>query len=92
MSFLYYFRECPTCKNASRNLVKEVFLHHDIQLDERYVFVLPDLWEKEANDISRTTGAPLPFLYNPETKQALNVDADRVDMREEIEAFIQTYS
>lgn len=85
MSFLYYFNECPTCKNANRNLVREVALHTDVRLDERYIFALPDVWGEAVKRIGET----IPFVYDTDTKRALNVNADRANMREELTNFFK---
>ena len=86
MSFLYYFNDCPTCKNHNRNLVRDEALHNDVQVDERYILALPDIWGKAVEEI----GVPTPFLYDTKTKQALHVDCNTPNMAEMVRQFLRT--
>ena len=85
MSFLYYFNDCPTCKNRNRNLVREVALHTESELDERYIFALPDVWGEAVKQI----GAAVPFVYDTKTKLSLHVDVSCEDMREKLTNFFK---
>lgn len=80
----FYFKACPNCKNAERNLVRECGLHKNIRIDERYILALPDVWGEEAERI----GEKLPFLYDDASGSALHIDAKVEDMREQVEKFI----
>lgn len=82
----FYYKDCPNCKNAARNLVRECGLQKNIKIDERYIFALPDVWGEEAERI----GEPLPFLYNDDLGTTLHVDATLDNMREQVENFINT--
>jgi hypothetical protein len=86
MKFLYYFRDCPTCKNHERNLVRECSLAvPEAEVIDRYILVLPEVWGEEASKI----GAKLPFLYNVETGEALPVDHNVENMSDIIRDFLQ---
>lgn len=86
MSFLYYFKDCPTCKNHNRNLVRNCALQAGVQVDEHYVFALPDIWGKDVERLA-VDGAKVPFLYNTVTNTFLNVDYQQEDMANVIKAF-----
>lgn len=85
MRFLYYFKECPTCRNHARNLVREAALQSAVEIDERYILALPDVWGEAVN----TIGTPVPFLYDVETKSSLHIDPDDPDMGEKIKSFFE---
>ena len=86
MKFLYYFRDCPTCKNHERNLVRECSLAvPEAEVIDRYILVLPEVWGEEASKI----GAKLPFLYNIETGEALSVNHKVKNMSDIIRDFLQ---
>lgn len=91
MSFLYYFRDCPTCKNENRNLVKSAALKARITLDERYILALPDVWGDEADHLS-ARGAKVPFLYCTDDRSFLNVDHGQEKMAEDIDDFLSKNS
>lgn len=80
----FYYRSCPNCKNAERNLVRECSLHKNIKVDERYILALPEVWGEEAERIGET----LPFLYDDATGNTLHVDTTLDGMRELVEKFI----
>ena len=80
----FYFKDCPNCKNAARNLVRECALQAGRKIDERYILALPDIWGEEANRI----GEKLPFLYDDATGSALHVDAKNTNMAETIKKFL----
>ena len=88
MSFLYYFRECPTCKNYNRTLVKSSALQAKVTIDEHYVLALPDIWGKDVELLS-AQGAKEPFLYDTETQTFLNVDYEKEGMADELKAFFE---
>ena len=88
MNFVYYFKDCPTCQNHARNLVREAALHTNTHLDERYILALPDVWGKAVN----TIGTPVPFLYNPATKASLHIDPDDPEMYNLIKSFFENSS
>lgn len=89
MSILYYFKDCPTCKNHNRNMVRQAALHNDVKIDERYIIALPDVWGEEAEYLAEK-GAVLPFLYNTDTSEILNVDHTSDDMADRIKDFISS--
>lgn len=88
MSFLYYFKDCPTCKNYNRNLVKSCALQiGNVRIDEHYVFALPDIWGKDVERLSEK-GAKVPFIYNTEMQTFLNVDYQEEGMADKIKDFL----
>lgn len=94
MELIYYFDECPTCKNYDRNLVRQCALEvgeggkYSISVDERYLKALPDVWGEEA-DYLADFGAKVPFLYNMDDRKFLNVDYQQEDMGKMIQNFMR---
>lgn len=82
---ILYYNSCPNCKNAERNLVREVALQKQVEYDDRYIAALPDIWGKEVEEI----GAKVPFIYNPNTGESLKLDADAKDMKKKVKAFFE---
>lgn len=80
---ILYYNSCPNCKNAERNLVREVALQKQVEYDDRYIAALPDIWGEEVKQI----GAKVPFIYNPETGESLSLDAEKEDMKQKVQAF-----
>lgn len=87
MGFLYYFRDCPTCKNYNRSLVKSCSLQADVPIDEHYILALPDIWGEDVKILS-ARGAKEPFLYNTETQAILNVNYEEEGMEERVKNFL----
>lgn len=90
----YYFDQCPDCQNAALALVRNASLQESAKaeltgrvLDEKYIPVLPDIWGEDAKMLGKQ-GAVVPFLYNPDTQQFLNVDMDSKTVYEDVFAFV----
>lgn len=80
----FYFKNCPNCKNAERNLVRECALQAGRKIDERYILALPDIWGEEAAEIGET----LPFLYDDASGSALHIDHNNPNMASTIKEFL----
>lgn len=81
--FILYYTSCPNCKNYERNMAREEALQARVELDDRFVAALPEIWGKEVEKI----GAKVPFLYNSETGEVLELDHEAEGMRDRIRDF-----
>lgn len=84
---ILYYKSCPNCKNAERNLVREVALQKDMEYDDRYILALPDIWGEEVEKI----GAAVPFLYCPEDGSYLELDAESEGMKKKVQEFFDKW-
>lgn len=81
---VFYFEECPTCKNQARNLVREVALQAQVKVDERYIYALPEVWKP----LAASYGVPLPFIVNLDSKAVLPIVPDLDGMKDTLKAFL----
>ena len=77
---ILYTKSCETC-NKSHNFkrIERECLERDIKFQQRITLFF-DMWEQEAKRLEETFHIKQPFVYNTETKQAIQIDFEDVDI------------
>lgn len=77
---ILYTKSCETC-NKSHNLkrIERECLERDIKFQQRITLFF-DMWEQEAKRLEEIFHIKQPFVYNTETKKAIQIDLEDVDI------------
>nr|DAX87224.1 MAG TPA: hypothetical protein [Bacteriophage sp.] len=77
---ILYTKSCETC-NKSHNLkqIERECLERDIKFQQRITLFF-EMWEQEAKRLEENFHIKQPFVYNTETKKAIQIDLEDVDI------------
>ena len=77
---ILYTKSCETCnKSHNLKLIERECLEKDIKFQQRITLFF-EMWEQEAKRLEETFQVKQPFVYNTETKKAIQIDLEDVDI------------